>query len=168
MAALAGGPARADLRDGAVVALLAGVVDPVIDQASRARVVLVDHAGHGQHRHITRRQCEHVGLKEQSEAAAWASPGNLDLAHAAFVALDARQPGVQVTGVLEEVKVAPLLVLRTGCPWGNPGRYPVGFWPDRNGSRAPARVRSGPRPFGKAGRHSLGGLLSARCDGGGR
>jgi len=69
-------------------------------------VVLADELRHRPHRHLGH-EGHDEGLEQQAEAGLRASPRHRHLAHATAVAADARDPGVEVGLVLEEVEVLP-------------------------------------------------------------
>jgi hypothetical protein len=108
MPAPRGGLVDGDTPDGGVVGVLARLLDPVVQDAPHAGVVLAHETGGGGNGH-GRHQRHGERLEQEREAGAGARPGHRDLLDTAFGAGDARGVRVQERLVLEEVEVTPLL-----------------------------------------------------------
>ena len=108
VAALCGGFVDGDAAHLAVVGALTRLLDPVVEDAPHAGVVLTHEAcgsgdRHGRHQRPSER------LEQQREAGARPRPRHGDLLDAAVGAGDARRTSMQERLVLEEVEVPPRL-----------------------------------------------------------
>ena len=108
VAALGGGLVDGDALHVGVVGTLAGLLDPVVQDAPHPGVVLAHEAGCGGDRH-RRHQRHGERLEQQREAGARPRPRHGDLLDAAVGAGDARRSGVQERLMLEEVEMPPRL-----------------------------------------------------------
>lgn len=105
-----GGLVDPDLADGLIGSGGPGELHVVVQNPPQPGVVLADQIGHRAHRHLGLKRHQQ-GLEEQGEPRLRTGPRHGDLAHAVSGAADARNPGLQVGLVLEEVEVPPRLRL---------------------------------------------------------